>query len=170
MSLEFIKPGAQVLDFSPSRSLYRTLKQNTAIAYASTDLSGDFISDFQYDITTIAAEDEQYDLVVCYHILEHIERDHKAMQELYRVLKKGGVCVIQTPFKEGTIYEDYSVKSEADRLIHFGQKDHVRIYSVNGLVDRLTQSGFTVDVRYYNEAVDNYFGFKPSEKVLVCTK
>ncbi|OUJ72936.1 methyltransferase domain-containing protein [Hymenobacter crusticola] len=170
ISGQFIKAGTSILDFSPSRSLYRILKQNTTITYASTDLSGDFISDFQYDITQIDEGNERYDLILCYHILEHIEQDMVAMQELYRVLKKGGSCIVQTPFKEGDIYENYSIKTEKARLLHFGQEDHVRIYSVNGLVSRLTQCGFNVELREYTEAADNYFGFKPNEKVLICMK
>src|SRR5690606_15351560 len=100
-----------------------------------TDLSGDFLSDFQYDITDIKVQNDQYHLIICYHVLEHIDNDYQAMNELFRVLKKDGTCIIQTPFKEGDIYEDASIINEHDRLIHFGQKDHVRIYSINGLKD-----------------------------------
>jgi ubiquinone/menaquinone biosynthesis C-methylase UbiE len=32
-------------------------------------------------------EDNQYDVILCNHVLEHIPDDTKAMQELYRVLK-----------------------------------------------------------------------------------
>jgi ubiquinone/menaquinone biosynthesis C-methylase UbiE len=35
-------------------------------------------------------EDNQYDVILCNHVLEHIPDDTKAMQELYRVLKPGG--------------------------------------------------------------------------------
>jgi len=164
------KPGVTILDFSPSRSLYRALKKNTAISYVSTDISGDFMSDFQYDITAIDAAAECYDLILCYHILEHVEDDRSAMRELYRVLKKGGTCLVQTPFKEGNTYEDSSVKTEAGRLQHFGQKDHVRIYSVAGLENRLAECGFHVAVKNYEEPADNYYGFKPNETVLLCTK
>lgn len=167
---EFLKEESVILDFSPSRSLFRILKKNSVINYISTDISGDFLSDFQYDITNIDSENSRYDLILCYHILEHIENDYQAMKELYRVMKKGATCIIQTPFKEGNIYEDSSVKTEQERLKHFGQKDHVRIYSVNGLRDRLIKCGFNVTIKQFNELVDNKFGFKTKEEVLICTK
>jgi len=53
LSTEFIKPNSTILDFSPSRCLYRKLKQIETIKYQSTDLSGDFIADFNYDITNL---------------------------------------------------------------------------------------------------------------------
>jgi ubiquinone/menaquinone biosynthesis C-methylase UbiE len=38
-------------------------------------------------------EDNQYDVILCNHVLEHIPDDTKAMQELYRVLKPGGMAI-----------------------------------------------------------------------------
>jgi SAM-dependent methyltransferase len=166
----FLKDGLRILDFSPSRSLYRVLKNNPAVNYAGTDLSGDFLSDFQYNITDIDAENDKYDLIICYHILEHIDDDNRGIQELYRVLKNAGTCIIQTPFKEGGIYEDSSIKKEEEKLKHFGQKDHVRVYSVDGLRDRLVNAGFRVSINRYTETEDNKFGFKTKEEVLICTK
>lgn len=132
-----------VLHFSPSRSLYRRLKKNKSISYFSTDFENQFIADFQYDITSISVEDNLFDFIICYHILEHIENDKKAMSELYRVLKPNGILLIQTPFKDGEIYEDLSIKDPNERLHHFGQEDHVRVYSVEGLKNRLKDSNFT---------------------------
>ncbi|NJM14936.1 MAG: class I SAM-dependent methyltransferase [Bacteroidales bacterium] len=167
----FLAPALHVLDFSPSRCLYRNLKKKQGISYQSTDLSGDFISDYQYDITNIKTVDNQFDLIICYHILEHVPNDLQAMKELHRVLKPGGTCLIQTPFK-GTenIYEDPAIVSEQERTLHFGQKDHVRIYSVQGLNKRLTQVGFTVNVQTFGPAIPNTNGFKEMETILFCHK
>ncbi|MCJ8153121.1 class I SAM-dependent methyltransferase [Chryseobacterium sp. SSA4.19] len=165
---EFLKPNMSFLDFSPSRMLYRKWKSKKDISYFPTDFENEFLSDYHYDITNIQTEGETFDLIVCYHILEHIADDRKAMSELYRVLKKGGTALIQTPFKEGDIYEDNSVVSAGERLKHFGQEDHVRIYSVDGLENRLKEAGFHVDIR--NLDGDAYYGFSKDEKVLICTK
>ncbi|PZU89414.1 MAG: SAM-dependent methyltransferase [Chryseobacterium sp.] len=157
-----------LLDFSPSRSLYRKIKQIKNINYFPTDLSSDFISEYQYDITKIPVKDQSFDYIFCYHILEHIEEDSKAMSELYRVLKDDGKIFVQTPFKEGGIYENSDVKTNADRLKHFGQEDHVRIYSVNGLADRLKKAGFYVAVNTFDK--DEFFGLSKNETVLLLSK
>ncbi|MCY1660863.1 class I SAM-dependent methyltransferase [Chryseobacterium sp. SL1] len=165
---EFIVPDIAILDFSPFRILYRKWKKKNNIQYFATDFGTDFIADYRYDITAITCKDETFDLIICYHILEHIVDDKKAMSELYRVLKKNGTVLIQTPFKEGEIYEDYSIVTEKERLKHFGQEDHVRIYSVEGLKERLQDSGFFVDVKIFEK--DNYYGFSQGEKILICKK
>jgi SAM-dependent methyltransferase len=164
----YIKNDIKVLDFSPSRSLYRRWqKQN--VVYKATDLSGDFISDNQYDITSIPEDDNTFDLTVCYHVLEHVIDDLSAMKELHRTLKPTGTLLIQTPFKEGEIYEDYSITSEKDRLQHFGQEDHVRVYSVGGLKNRLIQSGFEVLINQYTNKDINH-GLTENEIVFILKK
>lgn len=166
---EFLGSMQHVLDFSPSRSVYREMKKR-ALNYVSTDLSGDFISDHAYDITDIKAQEESFDIIICYHILEHVDDDIKAMKELRRVLKKKGICLVQTPFKEGEIYEDETIITPEQRKVHFGQSDHVRIYSVEGLKIRLQSIGFEVEVRNFGALPENTHGFKESETILICRK
>ncbi len=170
LTATYIKNNLNILDFSPSRCLYRKLKKNTAINYVTTDLSGNFIADNKFDITNIAVNDQSFDLVICYHILEHIIDDLQAMKELYRILKFSGTCIIQTPFKSGEIYEDYSITAKEDRLKHFGQDDHVRIYSVEGLKNRLLQTGFNVNILEFNEEENNLNGLNTKECILICNK
>jgi SAM-dependent methyltransferase len=167
---EFLKPGMNVLDFSPSRNLFRVLKAEQHISYTSSDYSGEFLADRNYSIVDIDRPDNEFDLIICYHILEHIEEDMKAMSELYRILKPGGVCMIQTPFKEGTVYENPAIYMPEDRLKHFGQADHVRIYSVDGLTTRLRSAGFMVEAKEFIEHEINKLGLKMRECILVGRK
>ncbi|WP_233164311.1 class I SAM-dependent methyltransferase [Snuella sedimenti] len=160
-----------ILHFSPSRSLYRPFKKNNQINYYSTDFENEFLADYKFDITTINQESEKFDIIICYHILEHVIDDKKAISELYRTLKPQGTIYIQTPFKEGDIYEDYSIIAPKERLKHFGQEDHVRIYSVKGLKSRLENNGFKVEPKTFtNDENDFYNGFKSPETVLIATK
>ena len=167
---EFLIKDMSVLDFSPSRSLYRKIKKQPGINYQSNDISGDFIAELSLDITDTRLSDETYDLVICYHVLEHVKDDLKAMMELYRIIKKNGYVIIQTPFKEGETYEDFSKTAPTERLKYFGQKDHVRIYSVSGLKSRLEKTGFKVEVRKYSEETNNYYGLKENEIILIVRK
>lgn len=168
---EEIALKGRILHFSPSRPLFRNLKNRKDIEYVSTDYEDEFLADKKLDITKIDEPDEHFDLIICYHVLEHIVEDAQAMRELFRVLKTGGTAIIQTPFKEGDIYEDWSITSKADRLKHFDQEDHVRIYSKNGLAGRLQNVGFQVAIRNFEEEnKDNFHGFKLSETVLICRK
>lgn len=157
-----------VLHFSPSRSLYRVFKQRKDFEYYATDFENEFLADFKIDITHIDFPNKKFDTTICFHILEHILDDEKAIRELFRVLKKDGVCFVQTPFKEGKIYEDYAITDEEGRLKAFGQEDHVRVYSLEGLKDRLEKAGFQVSVLNFEEEMKPY-GLK-KEKMLELRK
>ncbi len=164
--------NGNLLHFSPSRNLYRTLKKNQNLNYFSSDFEDEFLADYKFDITNIAQNDETFDTIICYHILEHITDDKKAMAELYRVLKPNGNIYLQTPFKAGDIYEDDSIISPEERLKHFGQDDHARIYSIKGLKDRLENYGFDISIIDYNTTTDNdfYLGLKSPETILIASK
>lgn len=164
----FLHEKIKILDFSPSRCIYRSLKDNPN--YVSSDLSGDFLAKVAYDITSIDSKNNSFDLIICYHILEHIDDDIKGMQEVFRVLKNGGKCLIQTPFKPGEIFEDYSITSPSEREKYFGQIDHVRIYSIEGLKKRLESVGFEVNIQHYTSKFENLHGFSKDETVLICEK
>ena len=158
-----IQPGNVVLHFSPARCLQRRLRKNKNITYLSTDFEGEFPTDHHFDITNIALKDNSSDVIICYHVLEHIENDLQAMHELHRVLKQNGIAIIQTPFKSGETYENPSITDPEEREQHFGQKDHVRIYSLNGLQQRLEAVHFKVQSKHYKE--DHYHGL--SEEIIV---
>lgn len=166
----YIRPGISILHFSPSRALRRLLEKWPGIQYTSTDYASEFPADKQLDITQIEEPDNKYNLIICFHVLEHIPDDRKALSELYRILKPGGKCLIQTPFKIGEIYEDASIKSPSDRLKHFGQEDHVRIYSTEGLAERARDAGFKVEILHFSDSPANEMGLKEIEEVLVFEK
>lgn len=165
---EFLRPDLRMLHFSPSRTLNRVLSQRADMTYDSTDFVGEFAAKYRFDILNITMPVATYDLIVCFHVLEHIEDDRRAMAELFRVLKPGGTLLVQTPFKAGEIYEDPNVATPEGRLAAFGQDDHVRVYSVKGLARRLTAAGFAVDVRSFTE--DSRRGMRAGEMVLVCSR
>ena len=160
-----------VLHFSPSQALKEKIENEANTKdYITTDFEGEFEASQKYDITNIQLNDNSIDLIICYHILEHIEQDIQAMHELFRVLKDDGICYVQTPFKEGTILEDKLVTTPEERLKRFGQTDHVRIYSPEGLKERLETSGFQTEIIEIENEPSNYYGLKTRDIILRCVK
>ncbi|MEM9261036.1 MAG: class I SAM-dependent methyltransferase, partial [Bacteroidota bacterium] len=168
LSQELDITNLRVLHFSPPKVLADLLRKGEAAEYLTTDFAGEFTADRHYDITAINEPEERFDLIVCYHVLEHIPDDRAAMRELLRVLKPGGLCLIQTPFREGAIYEDPSIISPAERLRAFGQEDHVRVYSQIGLTERLRTAGFRVMAMTYPP--NHKYGWRGGETVLFAEK
>ena len=158
----------KILHFSPPKCLYSRIKASNLEHYYATDFENEFVADYQFDITKIDLPDDTVDLIICYHVLEHIENDLQAMKELYRVLDPKGVALLQTPFKDGDIYEDWSITSQDARERAFGQKDHVRIYSRDGLANRLKKAGFNVNIERFAEDKISYYGLR-SETMMVAS-
>jgi SAM-dependent methyltransferase len=165
-------PKGKVLHFSPSRPMAKQLRATKSLNYLTTDYEDKLFTDVQYDITAIPEENNSFDQIICYHVLEHIPDDQAAMKELYRILKPNGHILIQTPFKEGDIYENESVQTAAERLQHFGQEDHVRIYSAKGLKERLEKTGFKVQTLTFHESDEKQkkLQLKKEETILVARK
>ena len=161
--------NARILHFSPARVLQNKLRKQYP-GYITTDYENEFPADKHYDITNIPEPDNSFDGIICYHVLEHIPDDKKAMDELYRILSPNGKLIVQTPFKDGKIYEDESVNTPELRQEHFGQEDHVRIYSVEGLNLRLSDAGFRNEILEFNDQHMNKYGLKAGEKIIICIK
>lgn len=91
------------------------------------------LADVKCDIQDMPFEDNTFDVIFCNHVLEHVDDDHKAMSELYRVMKPGGFGIFQVPidYKRETTFEDPSITSEEDRVKHYWQKDHVRLFGLD---------------------------------------
>jgi hypothetical protein len=92
------------------------------------------------------------------------------MSELFRILKPDGKCFIQTPFKEGDTYENDAIITDEGRLAHFGQEDHLRIYSTSSLIKQLQSVGFEMTHLSFNDSLSNWNGFKEHEDILIANK
>jgi len=112
----------------------------------------------------IPYDDNMFDIIYCCHVLEHIENDIQAMKEMYKVLKPNGKAIIQVPFgKKKHIYEDYSITSPELRHKHFKHPNHVRIYTIEGIKERLNNVGFNVKIEksYTNNKIPIWFDRHP---------
>ncbi len=100
-----------------------------------------------FDIKDIPYPDGHFELIICNHVLEHIDDDLAAMKELFRVLNSGGKAILQVPWSpllEATI-EDPTVTDPKQRETLFGQFDHVRLYGKDYSY-RLKNAGFEVAI------------------------
>jgi SAM-dependent methyltransferase len=98
------------------------------------------------DIQDIDYEDATFDVIICSHVLEHIENDIIAMKEMYRVLKNGGVAYICVPvFNIDDTIEDPTYNTPELRFMHYGQEDHLRIYG-RDFLRKLDDAGFKVEI------------------------
>ncbi len=140
----FFKTSAKLLHMAPEKAFMKRLKKLKNLAYTTCDLESP-LADVKTDICDLPFDDASFDWILCNHVLEHIPNDTKAMQELYRVLKPGGIALLQVPLESNRkeTFEDDSIVNKAERTKVFGQYDHVRIYGKD-YFDKLRQTGFEV--------------------------
>jgi SAM-dependent methyltransferase len=77
--------------------------------------------------------DELFDGIVALNVLEHIADDERAVRHIYRVLKPGGVFVVEVPQGPG-LFDGY------DRALR-----HFRRYSPASLRKLLSKAGFRIE-------------------------
>ena len=139
----FTTPGKRFLHIAPEPTEIR-IRQRVGAGYVSADLSDPSV-DVQMDITRIQYPDESFDVVYCSHVLEHVPDDRLAMREFRRVLAKDGLALFLVPISAEETFEDPTITDPNDRVLAFGQNDHVRRYGPD-VVDRLREAGFRVQV------------------------
>lgn len=171
---DFFTVPKKVLHFAPEQAFYKRFKKQKNLDYTTTDLNSP-LADVKADICNLPFKDEEFDMILCNHVLEHIPDDTQAMKELYRVMKKGGMGIFQIPqdLSIEKTFEDNSITDRGERAKIFGQYDHVRIYG-RDYFDKLRNIGFTVVEEDYTrkispELVDKYRLTK-GEIIPVCFK
>jgi ubiquinone/menaquinone biosynthesis C-methylase UbiE len=93
------------------------------------------------DLQALEICDNSISLVICNHVLEHVSDPGRALREIARVLRPGGIAILQTPWSpilRATI--EAEVDSDASRELLFGQVDHVRLFG-RDFFDCIAESG-----------------------------
>jgi SAM-dependent methyltransferase len=170
-----VRPGTRerisLIDFAPTPALSQFLRE-CPVTYRSADLHNPEADDV-VDLTNMSVyADRSVDMFVCMHVLEHIDDDRAALTELRRILAPGGRGIVMVPVNlslEAT-YENGTLQTEADRWTHFGQHDHVRLYSKRGFRERLREAGFNIHelgIDHFGEPVFDRCGIQPRSVLYV---
>jgi predicted SAM-dependent methyltransferase len=165
-----------ILDIAPTISTSYIFNNRYYLRYLSVDLDSP-IADAHMDLTNLGIKHNVIEFIVCYHVLEHIKNDTKAIQELFRVLKPGGTAILQVPFSGAN---DQTFESDeydsTDRVMNmelYSHPTHVRRYGEIDYLAKLISIGFEVQLdTYVNSFSDNEkkkYGLDKNE-ILFCCK
>lgn len=86
----------------------------------------------QFDLAKCPLPDQTFDALVLLNVLEHIEDDLAAARQLHRILRPGGIAVIEVPAGPD-LYDVYD-----QELLHF------RRYRMVDLLDMLRTAGLDI--------------------------
>lgn len=171
---DFFTARHKILHIAPEQCFYKIFRKMKNLEYVTGDYNSP-IADVKFDLHRAPFPNNSFDVILCNHVLEHVDDADQCMRELYRIMKPGGWGIFQVPLdttKEKT-YEDKSITSPEAREEHFWQKDHVRLFGLD-YKDKLASAGFTVKVddfvtSFTPEQVDRY-RLPANEMIYFCSK
>jgi SAM-dependent methyltransferase len=125
------------------------------------------------DIHDLPLGDHSQDAIICIAVLEHVENPFVAVQEIHRVLKKGGCVFIYVPFlyyyhAEIGYYNDYWRFSEDALRVLLKDFKEVEIVPVRGAIEtwfRIGPLGRYRIVQYTARVLDRLLGKNKSKQV-----
>lgn len=169
----------KILHFAAEGFIYEKLSVLTNVDYYPVDidpLGGGGVEGIRdvIDIQKIKYPDNMFDIIICNHVLEHVQDDIIAIKELYRVLKKSGIAYINSPVFDSLEFtlEKPEYNTPELRLQYYGQHDHLRKYGMD-YISRLESAGFSVKVilpnEIFNDSELSRYGLLKDEKIYQCT-
>lgn len=162
------------LHIAPEYCFIKIFKNMSNLDYITADLISPW-ADVKMDVHDIPFKQNTFDVVICNHVLEHVEDDCKVMKEFYRVIKKGGWGIFQVPLDTNLKHtqEDKSITDPKERERLYGQDDHLRQYGLD-YKDRLTEAGFKVTadnfINTLSEDLVTRYALPKGEVIYFCEK
>lgn len=150
-----LKENISILHISPEPAFFESFKNKNN--YVAIDK---FSNGYSYpksvlrmDIEHLDFDDNTFELIICSHVLEHVDNDYKALREMARVTKQDGSVLVMVPIetKFDRTYENKNIVKPTERRKHFGQQDHLRLYGMD-FPARTVECGFDCQV-YTTEAL-----------------
>jgi len=159
--------ATKVLHFSPEIVFCKKIESCHPSEYIKADLNPEQyiepgIKDVKkMNLMDIPFDANHFDLVICNHVLEHVPDMKKCMSEIYRVLKHGGMAILQTPFSKlfHSHFEDAAINTDELRDFFYLQSDHVRIVSERQFLQELEETGFQLSFIKHKDLFDSNFAF-----------
>jgi SAM-dependent methyltransferase len=143
-------PGKLILDVACGAGTLARRLAAQGYQTIGADLSADFVRYIQQhnspplvhvlqgNIFDLPTPSNQFDSIIAGEVLEHLVDDQSALNELHRVLRPGGVCIISVP----------ADPQQWDW--HDNWAGHVRRYTREAMAERLTGVGFQVyEIHYF---------------------
>ncbi len=185
----------KILHFAPEPSLYRLFDKKDKIDYVPVDLNKelykkelfffcagitlkyfenyqDYIKE-QMDVQDIPYDNNTFDYIIINHVLEHVLQDKKAINEIYRVLKPGGVAFISVPIGGEITNEDERINTPELRLKYYEDPTHLRLYG-RDLKGKLEDFGFEVEEycsgTYFSKKDKKLYNLPDDEYTYICRK
>lgn len=152
LDLQPVQRGARLLEVAPL-GLVEPVSRRLGYHYTSVDLYSPR-AQVRADLCALPFPRGSFDVVACFHVLEHVPADVRAASQIGEVLADGGTAVVIVPWdpRAADTDEDLDAGPE-ERLRRFGQIDHVRMYG-RDVADRFRSGGLEVTEVLWRDLFD----------------
>ena len=144
LSFDKIISDKRILHFAPEEIVSSHIQKKASV-YTTADYLRDDCS-LKLDISNMTEiNNESFDIVLAFDVLEHVQDYKKALEEINRVLSPKGWGIFTVPQKDNLLvtYEDPTIITPQERIEHFGVSDHLRIFG-DDFADIVAAKGFSV--------------------------
>ncbi|HEY5952009.1 MAG TPA: class I SAM-dependent methyltransferase [Kofleriaceae bacterium] len=155
----------RVLELAPKACFTQYCRGHADWQYVSSDLASPTAM-VRGDLRSMPFATSTFDVVVVFHVMEHIIEDQLAFAEIARLLKPDGLAIICVPLSTTTTQEG-APPADWERL--YGQDDHVRFYGMD-VEDRMRTAGLRVrrvdTLQYFSPADLARYGLRGDDRYL----
>jgi SAM-dependent methyltransferase len=138
-----VPAGTRLLEIAPVGTVRPTVER-LGYEYHSLDLKS-AVALVHGDLCALPFADASFDVVVCFHVLEHVPADLVAVEELARIVGTEGEVIVVVPRDralDATFEDPNADPADYERL--YGQSDHVRMYGED-VTRRWSVTGVSID-------------------------
>jgi|GEM_PF-1977043 len=123
----------RVLHIAPERHLEVLIERAGPKHYVRGDKHPHQRGHLALDVEALGFADGSFELIICNHVLEHVDRPAVALAELYRCLRPGGLLIAQTPYAPKLIntLELSEPVTHDFATRYYDQADHVRLFGAD---------------------------------------
>ena len=165
----------RILHIAPEPHIEWLIKQQNPPIYVRGDLHPRNPEHLTLNVEQLPMQDGNFHLIICNHVLEHVDDPRQALREFHRCLAPGGTLIAQTPYApmlKNTLEVNEPTSPEFNTLF-YGQDDHVRLFGAD-IADYFRNAGFQ-GTPLANTAVLGHmsaaeFGFNAREPFFAFTK
>jgi len=171
-----IKKGL-VLEIGCGRSPYKSIIPHKK--YFTLDKNKEYRSDLISDAHYLCFKNKSFDTIIITEVLEHCCEPQKVADEIYRVLKKSGVCLLSTRF----IHPLHGKPNDYFRFTEYGLKHlfkkfkKIKVYRLGNKLhciwDLISYRYFWVILNLFNSLIsliDYEDEFSPLGYLVLCKK